>query len=361
MAVLAEALSVVVQRQAIVDRYPGGWPAFVANETNNTLCADTELARVGFMHPDDVEAFIVRLERLGFVFLDASGGARDLAVVDQREGLTTPCKWLKFFHAEVPGGSVAGVRLVGGNDSSLTCPEDWDFEHSLSNQFHFVPEGKEQEEGLKFLRHEVGLDVYLNRATGREEYVVHAARSGDRGEVADLYREAVALMEPAMRKHFEGNEISPDDRTALEHCAALLQQVTSAAPDNWNVWWVQGMTCQMLDNHHDAYEAFRRSFELAPFELETGRNLASECIALGYGPEALEVATALTTNFPGRPDLIANRALALLINGRVAEARVQGFDALQIEPGDTITQNLLKLIAAVEAGHVDVPTRWPPA
>ncbi len=218
-----------------------------------------------------------------------------------------------------------------------------------------------QEAGLEFLRHEGGMDVYLNRATGREEYVAHAARSDDRGEAADLYRNAVALIEPVMRKHFEGNEISPADRPVLEHCAALLQQVTSAASDNWNAWWVQGMTCQMLDNHHDAYEAFRRSFELAPFELETGRNLAGECIALGYGPEALEVTTALTTNFPGRPDLMANRALALLINGRVAEARVQAVDALQIEPGDTITQSLLKLIAAVEAGHVDVPARWPPA
>ena len=58
MAVLVEAISVVVRRDAIGARYPGGWRGFLSIVPNSTLCADDDLVRVGFMAPPDVEAFI---------------------------------------------------------------------------------------------------------------------------------------------------------------------------------------------------------------------------------------------------------------------------------------------------------------
>jgi len=58
MAVLVEAISVIVRRKAIDHSYPGGWDAFVAEVPNKTLCADDQLARVGFMTPQDVQNFI---------------------------------------------------------------------------------------------------------------------------------------------------------------------------------------------------------------------------------------------------------------------------------------------------------------
>jgi hypothetical protein len=138
MAVLVEALSVIVRRELITRRYPGGWPGFVADAANQTLCADCELARIGFMHPDDVGACVRRLEGVGFVFLDDNGSTPDTVVVDQREGPTTPCSWIEFFRQEVPGGSVAAARLVGSADRTLTCPDDWEFEDSLSRRLPFA-------------------------------------------------------------------------------------------------------------------------------------------------------------------------------------------------------------------------------
>jgi hypothetical protein len=49
MAVLVEALSVIVRREAIVRKDSGGWSAFVAAVSNETFCADSELVRVGFI------------------------------------------------------------------------------------------------------------------------------------------------------------------------------------------------------------------------------------------------------------------------------------------------------------------------
>ena len=62
MAVLIEGISVIVRRDAIESRYRSGWDGFVADVPSATFCADEEIARVGFMHPVDVEAFIEGLQ-----------------------------------------------------------------------------------------------------------------------------------------------------------------------------------------------------------------------------------------------------------------------------------------------------------
>jgi hypothetical protein len=52
MAVLVEAISVVVRRDAIDRSFEGGWMAFVSRVPNATLCTDNQLARVDFMDPE---------------------------------------------------------------------------------------------------------------------------------------------------------------------------------------------------------------------------------------------------------------------------------------------------------------------
>ena len=44
MAVLVEAISVIVRRNAIESKYRCGWKAFVDDVPNSTLCADDEIA-----------------------------------------------------------------------------------------------------------------------------------------------------------------------------------------------------------------------------------------------------------------------------------------------------------------------------
>ncbi len=65
MAVLVEAISVIVRRDAVNLRFSGGWREFLAIVPNSTLCSDEDLARVGFMSPLDIEAFVAFLERGG--------------------------------------------------------------------------------------------------------------------------------------------------------------------------------------------------------------------------------------------------------------------------------------------------------
>ncbi len=125
MAVLVEANSVIVRMQAIRDRYAGGWSEFADAVPNNTLCSDDEIARVGFMNPNDCDAYIGNLERSGLTFL-RDGQSQGIAIAVQTDGITVPCEWLEFVRIEVaPGQLVAAVRLKKGTASrQVHSPEN---------------------------------------------------------------------------------------------------------------------------------------------------------------------------------------------------------------------------------------------
>ena len=170
MAVLIEAISVVIRINVLFEKYPGGWNAFKKIVPNNTLCSDNELARVGFMAPQDVSAFVGDLQQSGLVFLH-SEKAVDLAVVDQLRGPTTPCDWLEFGHISMgPGQQVAVCRLAGSQSMQIFTPDGWEYEGSLSASQSFVS-NENVNKDLKFLRTENGVDVYLNKTTGKEVYI----------------------------------------------------------------------------------------------------------------------------------------------------------------------------------------------
>jgi hypothetical protein len=177
MAVLVEGISVIVRMARLKERYPGGWDQFVADCPNGTLCSDSEVARVGFMTPTDVESFIAKLGVVGLVFQE-KGTAVDIAVVDQISGPATPCAWLEFGHVQLKGHRVGACRHVGSTENIIITPDGWRYENSLSASYAFVPLGAE-DKSLRFLRHEEGMDVFLNLVTGREVYMGRTTQDHD--------------------------------------------------------------------------------------------------------------------------------------------------------------------------------------
>jgi hypothetical protein len=95
MAVLVEGFSVIVRRDAIERKYPGGWDAFAREVPNQTLSMDEKIARVGFMHSGDMRAYIGFLEHRGLVFL-RDKKAVDITVASQRGSPMTACDWISF-------------------------------------------------------------------------------------------------------------------------------------------------------------------------------------------------------------------------------------------------------------------------
>jgi hypothetical protein len=139
------------------------------------LCADRELARIGFMAPSDVESYVTALSAHDILY-QVQGKARDLVVVDQMRGPLVTCDWIEFGHLNLDNDQakrIAACRKSGSLINQIVTPEGWTFDSSLSSSFGFAPSGQECK-SLKFLRREQGLGVYLNELTGREVFVGRA-------------------------------------------------------------------------------------------------------------------------------------------------------------------------------------------
>jgi hypothetical protein len=175
MAVLVEATSVIVRREAIDVGLDGGWAHFQDIVPNQTLCTDGELARVGFMTPSDTEGFVKRLECDGLTFHDGEK-AIDLVIVDQDRGPKLRVDWLNVVRFDFDDGQtvVTACYLLDGSLASpsrtdwLSAPEGWAFEGSISQRrrVHRVDEHDE----VVLIDHRDGVDVYRELATGREVY-----------------------------------------------------------------------------------------------------------------------------------------------------------------------------------------------
>lgn len=150
MAVLVEALSVVVKRKVIEQKLKNGWSSLLELIPNATLCFDDELARVGFMSPAEVSEFVETLTELGMQIFK-NGHFEDAAVVDQVNGPTLPTSWLEFgkLPCDDEGNKVSACWLFEGErkgaglhfisrEISLALPRGWKYEKSLSKDFTFV-------------------------------------------------------------------------------------------------------------------------------------------------------------------------------------------------------------------------------
>src|SRR5687768_12534111 len=132
MAVLAEGISVIIKADAALKVF-GGWDKFKRIVPNQTLCADNELIRVGFMHPDDVRDFCDQLAGRGLVYLK-DGEACDFSVCDQQSGFMIPTTWAEFGTISWEGDPempVKACRLSGSNSNQLFVPPGWTWESSL--------------------------------------------------------------------------------------------------------------------------------------------------------------------------------------------------------------------------------------
>jgi hypothetical protein len=170
VAVLIEALNVIVRVETLNELFPGGETAYAQRCPNATYCNDGVLTRVGFMTPRDVQLFTGALQRLGFAFLDDAGGAVDFVVIDEREGPTTPCAWVEFAEGEL----IAAAWLRGsGTLADVHCPPGW---KPREEPLTFVPNAEAGR--LEPLGRRGPTDVYFDRELRQTSYVGSPFRDG---------------------------------------------------------------------------------------------------------------------------------------------------------------------------------------
>jgi len=175
MAVLCEAYSIVVRRDAIDKYFNDGWNGFVKKIPNGTMCTDEELVRVGFMDPTLANEYLNVLLSNGLRF---DKERDDLTLVDQNDGPLNDCKWVQFLKTKMNETDhdvsmcwlweghkpVEGIILKEAS-MKLATPGGW----KPGKHRHKVGT-----DNLEFLRSEDGMDVYWNPETEEEEFTVQS-------------------------------------------------------------------------------------------------------------------------------------------------------------------------------------------
>ena len=140
MSVLVEAINIIVRKETLRKKYPGGVKAYKSNCPNETYCADDLLTRIGFLSPSRAQSFIDRLTALGFVLHDGERFV-DVAVVDKSMGPTAPCDWLTV--DTYPDGFTR-CRLAGTEDQRTVFPAGRTPESIRAANLYLLPEEDSQ-------------------------------------------------------------------------------------------------------------------------------------------------------------------------------------------------------------------------
>lgn len=346
MAVLVEAISVIVRRPAIAERFKGGWPAFQRAIPNATGCYDDDLARVGFMSPAEVEAFVSVLEAGGLIFR-RDGQAVDIAVVDQLRGPSVPAPWLEVAKVELfePKLKVCACWLAGQKLDGIAMPAGWKFEGSLSDRPGFAAEGTEGDR-LKFLRHEGGNDVYLDLISGKEVFVGRPAVKGN--SEAALFTQLQKICHDALNLEAKSEPLkalgdaesaAPLFERLQEELLPETERIASGPGRNMAfAHFARGLVLRILKRLPEAEASFRKANELQPGVINTLREIVRCLGEQGKDSEALPFAREATEVEPADAGAWGNLAMCLIQCGERAEARKAIDFAIDLDPQDPLNR-----------------------
>jgi hypothetical protein len=349
MAILVEAVTVIVRNATLAARYPGGVDGFRRDCPNATYCADEHLSSVSFMTPGDADVFVAQLAIRGLVPSRTSGGAEDVAMANPA-GPITECDWLAFTYWD----GIPCAWLAGADRGPLFAPAGWSPEKRLRHMSQ-----AEIRERLEFVRSEGNVDVYREKATGKECYVGRTATvsEADAQRAEKAYDDARGLIRDLI---LVGGDRPPGpldvtDRYALEHAVPLLTEVVAIFPAHWRSMWMLGKIYQRLEDDVTALEWFGKAHRVAPDQPDAAREAAIAAMQVDRPEEAVGFCERAIHANPRDAGLRSNLAIALLFSQRPEEARDRVREALEQDPADTITLRIQKLIDEVLAGSRKCP------
>lgn len=166
MAVLVEALTLVIRPLTLETRYPGGMDAWVdriegSAGTARYLSRAPGLIGASF-YTDELEVEVHHLEEIGLALVSEDGSFEDFAVVDQCRGLVWPCSWLDWSPG-CPNGWYSWAWLPGEAPERLGIPPGW-----IPGQEELVrDDDRLQPEMMGLSRDADGREHWLNLRNGK--------------------------------------------------------------------------------------------------------------------------------------------------------------------------------------------------
>jgi len=143
-------------------------------------------------------------------------------------------------------------------------------------------------------------------------------------------------------------------RKALEY----LRQALQIHPQNWSAMWTMGKVYQRLRLQDQALGWFRQAHQIKPDQADIAREAGVAAIETGQGKLAVSFLTAAIAARPNDPGLVANLALAHLVNRDIDQAKSCAVQAVERDPHDEVSRSVLRTICEVEAGTRPIPSSF---
>jgi hypothetical protein len=350
MAVLIEAISVVISRAAVDARYAGGPDAFLKAIPNRTFCNDEHLMRVGFMDSGDANAYVAALQAAGLVYLRGEVTA-DFCVVVQAKGPTVTSPWIEFKYVDGEKQKMSFCWAAGTAPKNISIPVGWKYEGSLSaTGGGFMPLSAIGDR-MKFLRREDGVEVYLDLQTGSEVFVGRPQISGDAPaalatQIDAAVHEAFAIEKqgPVPKPGFFGRKDPRYTRLNDQLLPEIKRIARGPGKELTAAHFAEGVIQRLLGRLSEAEKSFRNAHALAPQLIGPLRDLV-RCIAeQGRPHDALPFARLAADLDATDAAALGNLAACLMQCGERIEALQVVNRALEIDPNDAINRNIQKAL-----------------
>jgi tetratricopeptide (TPR) repeat protein len=174
-----------------------------------------------------------------------------------------------------------------------------------------------------------------------------------------LFNEGCDLISPYLVLQKKGTKDPRSGGAKREILAGIekLEQVLILNPKNASAYWFIGKGHQVLKDQQQAYSAFKSSWSIQKQNANVAQDYMVACLNLGHSAEGVQIADEALKLKPDDPAVIANHALALLIDGQLDRAEDEVRKSLQIAPVDHVTLELQAAIEDVKSGKRSRPTR----
>jgi tetratricopeptide (TPR) repeat protein len=347
MAVPISGYSVLVRNKRIDEQFPGGMLAYTSLCPNQTFCSDGKFARISFMTMADVKLFLKALAARGLTTADEKGVSIDVALVIEGDVNDYPYLWLE--HGIIQGRPAAW--LAGTDPGELVIVEC----EQKSTDMKRISE-KELRESFVFVGTENGVQAYRNRRTGDMLYIgrtspgaPHTLEEMTSTEVTEhnrAFEQAVGLAEHEIPLHRRQYMPRPGwwAHRKLRRALSLFARVLELQPDDWSAMWLVGMIHKRFGEYSSALQWFERAYQVSSYHPDVAREACSCAMELSHHEVAISFAVRAVQAKPEEAGLRSNLALALLLGGRVAEAKAEIEQTIAQDPSDQISLGVRRTI-----------------
>jgi tetratricopeptide (TPR) repeat protein len=146
-------------------------------------------------------------------------------------------------------------------------------------------------------------------------------------------------------------------RRRLNEAMRLFEQALGINSEGWSSMWALGKIQQRLGNHQASLDWFARAQKINPSHPDVAREAGLAALDCGEAELAVQLCSCAVDNRPGDAGLVANLALAHLLNSDDKHAIECAESAARAAPGDETSRTVLEFVRDVADGRRPRPKK----